>query len=428
LKVLHTFPESVRFCLFRRKASDFVDGDSATPQLLSACQKHCLSSGSGVAVKVRQSASLVAGVCTLCVAASASITPVPATDAASPETTGPVVRPFELTAASDVLVGSSNVASLPLQNLITVLNALAGAAGGSNGTGGAGATSLQALANVLYSQLVAGTLTSASASTAINAALATEQTALTNLAATPGKILNTDLAALSALFGGSTTSQASIQPALNSAPFTQVGTVANVVDVINVASLPLQNGITALNALAGAAGGGNGTGGGGATSFQALPNLLYSQLVAGTLTEASATTAINGAVTTEQTALTNLAATPGKIIAADLAAIQKLAGDSASTLSPAKQQSDTPALKNSDVDVVASTIAGDEGPKNTTTGSTTRARHAAKAADNSPVSNAIKAIKEASKGSYVGKHRADTVGKKGASGSDENGSKGSTEK
>jgi ubiquinone biosynthesis protein UbiJ len=339
------------------------------------------------------------------------------------------VRPFELTAASDVLVGSANVASLPLQNLITVLNALAGAAGGSNGTGGAGATSLQALANVLYSQLVVGTLTSASASTAINAALATEQTALTNLAATPGKILNTDLAALSALFGGSTTSQASVQPALNSAPVTQFVTGTNVVDVVNVASLPLQNGITALNALAGAAGGGNGTGGGGATSFQALPNLLYSQLVAGTLTEASATTAINAAVTTEQTALTNLAATPGKIIATDLAATQKLAsGSAASTLSPAKQQSDTPALKNSDVNVEASKVAGDEGAKDTTAGSTTRARHAAKATDNSPVSTAIKAIKEASKGSYVGKHRADTVGAKGASGNEENGSKGSTEK
>ena len=42
-------------------------------------------------------------------------------------------------------------------------------------------------------------------------------------------------------------------------------------------------------------------------------------------------------MTTEQAALTNLAATPGKIIATDLAAIQKLAGGSAaSSLSPQK--------------------------------------------------------------------------------------------
>ena len=124
---------------------------------------------------VRQSASLVAGICTLCVAASTSVTPVPAAAAATPEQNSPVVRPFELTAASDVLVDSVNVASLPLQNFATVLNALAGAAGGGNGTGGGGATSFQALPNLLYSQLVAGTFTEASATTAINGALSTEQ-------------------------------------------------------------------------------------------------------------------------------------------------------------------------------------------------------------------------------------------------------------
>ena len=63
----------------------------------------------------------------------------------------------------------------------------------------------------------------------------------------------------------------------------------------------------------------------------------------------------------------------------------------------------------------------------TVAGSTTRGRHAAKATDNNPVSNAITAIKEASGGSYVGKHRANTVGVKGSSGSDDDGSKGSTE-
>ena len=104
-------------------------------------------------MKVRQSASLVAGVCTLCVAASASITPVPAMAAATAETKSPVVRPFELTAASDVLVDGVNVAGLPLRNLITVLSRLAGVAGGSAGNGGNGAGSLQALPNLLYSQL-----------------------------------------------------------------------------------------------------------------------------------------------------------------------------------------------------------------------------------------------------------------------------------
>ena len=239
-------------------------------------------------MKVRKSIPLAATVCSLCVAASTSVAPVPASAAAAPEANNPVVRSFELAAASDVLVNGVNVASLPLQNFVTVLNALAGAAGGGNGTGGGGAASFQALPNLLYSQLVAGTLTEASATTAINAALATEQAALTNLAATPGKIVAYDIATLSELFGGSTMSLAtadsdSPRPQLKSAAVTQADT-GTVVDVINVASLPLQNGITALNALAGAAGGGNGVGGGGATSFQALPNALYSQLVAGTLT------------------------------------------------------------------------------------------------------------------------------------------------
>ncbi len=341
------------------------------------------------------------------------------------------------TADSDpTLVNIVNAASLPLQNFITVLNALAGAAGGGNGTGGGGATSLQALPNVLYSQLVAGTLTSASATAAINAALATEQTALTNLAATPGNIIAHDIEVLSALFGGSTASLLtantnSIEPELKSAAVTQADGGTTVVDVINVASLPLQNGITALNALAGAAGGGNGVGGGGATSFQALPNLLYGQLVAGTLTEASASTAINAALTTEQTALTNLAATPGKIIATDIAAIQKLSGDfGGSALSVNKLQTNTLALKNTDVtpssnEVVAHKVADQKDAKDATAGSTAPGRHAAKPNDNSPVSNAIKAIKEASKGSYVGKHRADSVGAKASTDNGENGKNGS---
>lgn len=328
-------------------------------------------------MSVRQSASLVAGVCTLCVAASTSVSPVLADAATAP---GPQERPFELTAASDVLVDGVNVAALPLQNFVTALNALAGAAGGGNGIGGGAATSLQALPNLLYSQLVAGTLTQASATAAINAALATEQTALDNLAATPGKLIAYDVATLSALFGGQS---APLQTAKINSTGPELTSGPTVVDLVNVASLPLQNSITALNAVAGAAGGGDGTGSSDSAkvSFQALPNTLYSQVVAGTLTEASATKAINAAVATERTALTNLAATPGRIIATDVAAIQKLTGGfGAGALSANK---------------VAPTTSG---------------RHAAKTDGDNPVSSAVKAIKDASKGSYVGKHRADGAG------------------
>ena len=203
-------------------------------------------------------------------------------------------------------------------------------------------------------------------------------------------------------------------------------------NIANAASLPLQNGITVLNALAGAAGGGNGTGGGGATSFQALPNLLYSQLVAGTLTEASATTAINAALSTEQTALTNLAATPGKIIATDVAAIQNLASDfGASTLSVNKVVATAPADSTPTLrapTVLANTVADQKDVKDATAGLATPARHAAKANDNNPVSTAIKAIKEASKGSYVGRHRADADGAKASARNGEDGSNGSNGK
>jgi hypothetical protein len=278
----------------------------------------------------------MAGVCTLCVAASGSVTPVASAAAKPLPASSPVVsRPYELTASQGLLIDSVNFASLPLQNFVTALAAVAGAAGGSGGlvNGSGAATSLQALPNLLFSQLVAGTLTSTSATTAINAALALEQTALTNLAATPQKIITTDVTALNNLLGdlglGSIGTAAAATPfkaaavSADAAPADAGGTAVN---LANVLGIPLQNFVTVLNALAGAAGGGNGLGAGGATSLQALPNLLYSQLVAGTLTSTSATTAINAALATEQTALTNLANTPGAIINHDVAAIAALFG------------------------------------------------------------------------------------------------------
>jgi hypothetical protein len=309
-------------------------------------------------LKVRQSASLVAGVCTLCVAASGSVTPVASAAAKPLPASSPVVsRPYELTASQGLLIDLTNVAGIPLENFVTVVNALAGAAGGGNGVGGSGATSLQALPNLLYSQLVAGTLTQASATTAINAAVALEQTALTNLAATPQKIINFDVTAISNLLGDlGFGTLGTLGTAAAATPFNAKAVTADVapagagtaVNLANVLGIPLENFVTVVNALAGAAGGGNGVGGGGTTSLQALPNLLYSQLVAGTLTQASATTAINAALATEQTALTNLANTPATIINHDIAAITALFGGlnlnatsltaSTNTITPAAKQ------------------------------------------------------------------------------------------
>ena len=186
------------------------------------------------------------------------------------------------------LVNIANALSLPLQNFVTVLSRLAGVAGGSAGNGGNGASSLQALPNLLYSQLVAGTLTPESANKAISAALGIEQDAL--------RIWGRHRARSSPTTSRSSAHSSAVPLRRCSRPIrtrfsrTEVGCShagryrRHLVDAINVASLPLQNGITALNALAGAAGGGAGTAATEQAASKPCPNLLYSQLVAGTLT------------------------------------------------------------------------------------------------------------------------------------------------
>ena len=101
----------------------------------------------------------------------------------------------------------------------------------------------------------------------------------------------------------------------------------------------------------------------------------------------------------------------GKIIATDIAAIQKLTNDiTPSVNNVVANAAAVDGLKPKASTVVTNKAADQKDPKDATVGSTpTPARHAAKANDN-PVSSAIKAIKAACKGSYVGKHRADGVG------------------
>ena len=93
--------------------------------------------------------------------------------------------------------------------------------------------------------------------------------------------------------------------------------------------------------------------------------------------------------------------------------------------SPPHPADSTPKLRAPTV--LANTVA-DQKDKDATAGLATPARHAAKANDNNPVSTAIKAIKEASKGSYVGRHCADAAGAKASAHNGEDGSKGSNGK
>jgi hypothetical protein len=386
-------------------------------------------------VKVRQSASLVAGVCTLCVAASGSVTPLPVASAAAPsESKSPVVaRPFELTAAVSPI---DTIVSLPYQDLIVALKAFAGVAGGGDGLGGAAATSLQGLPAIIYQAITQPTATSnlETLGAAFQTALATEGTALQNLGTLPERLL----APLTALSTLSATSK--VTPAVEAAAIAPAATVDPVSTLV---SLPYQNLITTIEAFAGVAGGADGLGTNGAKSLQALPAIIYQAITQPTATSnletlgASFTTALG----TEATALQNFATLPQRLITTDLNAISGVSSLTATkTTSPlALNKSADPSVKAgplADITAVAAAPVVKTTPATTSkladqgtddsapTGSTTPTRHAKKA-DGGPVANAVKSI---TKGSYVGKHRAASDNAKAGSKSDDGGSKHSKSK
>jgi hypothetical protein len=141
-------------------------------------------------VKVRQSASLVAGVCTLCVAASGTVTPLPTASAAAAPAVNkaPVVsRPYLLDAAISPI---DQLASFPYQAAILILKAAAGVAGGADGLGGLGPQSLQGLPAVIYQAITQPTTASnlETLPAAFQTAIGTEETALQNLTTLPARI------------------------------------------------------------------------------------------------------------------------------------------------------------------------------------------------------------------------------------------------
>jgi hypothetical protein len=307
-----------------------------------------------------------------------------------------------------------NVAGLPLNNFIVALTAIAGAAGGfGSGTGGAG--SLQGLPNAIYVAISKGQ--SSTIPGLITTALTSENTALNKLAGTPQAIINTDVAALSALFGGLGTNSieadsSSISPSARSLAVTPdaADPSTTLTDALNVAGLPLNNFIVGLTAVAGAAGGfGSGTGGAG--SLQGLPNAIYVAISKGQ--SSTIPGLITTALTSENTALNTLAKTPASIVNTDVAAIKKLAGDfgGATTLAAPKIQSNTLALNKSSVTPTVTAPKANnltvklDGPSTDST-STVPTTKVKKTNDNNPVASAVKAINKAAKGSYVGKHRA----------------------
>jgi hypothetical protein len=269
-------------------------------------------------VKVRQSASLVAGVCTLCVAASGTVTPLPtASAAAAPaEAKTPVVsRPYLLDAATTPI---DQLASFPYQSLILVLKAAAGVAGGADGLGNLGPQSLQGLPAIVYQAITQPTATSnletlpAAFQTAIN----TEVTALQNLTTLPERILAL-LPALTALSVAQTVLTANTAaPALGTAAAVTPA-AATISPIDQLASFPYQAGILILKAAAGVAGGADGLGNLGPQSLQGLPAIIYQAITQPTATSNLETlgAAFQTAIGTEETALQNLTTLPARILA-----------------------------------------------------------------------------------------------------------------
>ena len=263
-------------------------------------------------MKVRQSASLVAGVCTLCVAASGTVTPLPTASAAAPAVTkAPVVsRPYLLDAAINPI---DQLASFPYQAAILILKAAAGVAGGADGLGGLGPQSLQGLPAIIYQAITQPTATSnlETLGAAFQTALGVEGTALQNLTTLPERIL--------ALLPGLTALNATqnVLTANTAAPAVGTAAAAAISPIDQLASFPYQAGILILKAVAGVAGGADGLGGLGPQSLQGLPAIIYQAITQPTATSNLETlgAAFQTALGVEGTALQNLTTLPERIAA-----------------------------------------------------------------------------------------------------------------
>ncbi|MUL85914.1 MULTISPECIES: hypothetical protein [unclassified Mycolicibacterium] len=295
-------------------------------------------------MKDRVSSSLMAGMCTVCVTASVVAVAPEATKAL----TGPVALPvptsdagYLLTASSTLLNDLINVASLPVQNLATAW------------TDVAQLTYIINVVNAVNADLISGKWTSIQPD--VQAILTKEQGYLTTLAALPATIVNTDVAAISKLaadlgLGGAssaaTTSSARTATTLSATPtgsslvsssstgaLTAPSTLLN--DLINVASLPVQNLATAWTDVAQL------------TYVINVVNAVNADLVSGKWT--SIQPDVQAILTKEQGYLTTLAELPSTIVKTDTAAISKLAADlgvstksaSATTLSAKVATTDT---------------------------------------------------------------------------------------
>src|SRR6478609_2798010 len=250
----------------------------------------------------------MAGACTVCVAAaSGSVNPLPA--AAQPVGTAvsrvsAVSTPYALTASS-LPLDLINVASLPLQNAITIATATANLF-----------TIVITTPNNVYKLIIAGQVDQVPA--AIQAGIASEVAAIQTFLQLPSTIITTDIAALAGLFGGlggapaASTFATTNTPALAAAA-SPAAAASGLLGLVNVASLPLQNAITIATATANLF-----------TIVVTTPNNVYKAIVSGQVDQVPA--AIQAGIASEVAAIQTFLQLPATIIATDIAALAGLFG------------------------------------------------------------------------------------------------------
>ncbi len=202
-------------------------------------------------------------------------------------------------AAVDPVAGLLAVASLPLQNFISIYSALAAVAAGV----------INPL-NTAWGAFAAGNIPGIT--TALSSIIPNETAAIGDLLGLPGKIIAQDIATIAGAFGLGAATQ---QTALSAAPFA-ADSAANasaaagdpLAGLLTVASLPLQNFIETYSAGAAVVAG----------VINPL-NTAWGAFAAGNIP--GVTMALSGIAANEAVAIGNLLGLPAKIIAEDVAKI-----------------------------------------------------------------------------------------------------------
>ncbi|QNJ94618.1 hypothetical protein HZU40_10330 [Mycolicibacterium fluoranthenivorans] len=248
----------------------------------------------------RKSASLTAGVCSLCITASLVTAPPHAAAAATApavqhRTVSTLEQPYELTASIDQLLA---VAGLPLNNLNTTIN-----------TVGQLLVFVKGL-NLAMGHLYTGAWGSVPAD--LLQAWTDEQKAIQNVIALPAKLIAYDLAVIGGAFGATATAATAAKSGTAVATASAGSTVTGIATLL---SLPLQNFNTAVNTV------------GQLLVFIKGLNSAMGHLYTGDW--AAIPTDLAKAFTDEVTAIKNVFALPGKLIAYDLGVIRGVVGATA---------------------------------------------------------------------------------------------------